>query len=74
MLYEQLREKTVQTLRGASKVSSSLEWDFVVHTARLYDRMGCDLLALDLGMFSHIRNLTYSWFFIWKRFPLFRGF
>ena len=24
------------------------EWEFVTHTARLYGRMGCDLLALDL--------------------------
>ena len=24
------------------------EWDFVLHTAGLYDRMGCDVLALDL--------------------------
>ena len=49
ILYEQLREKTLQTLRGASKISSKLEWDFLIHIARLYDRMGCDLLALDLG-------------------------
>ncbi len=49
ILYEQLREKTIQTLRGASKISSKLEWDFLIHTAQLYDRMGCDLLALDLG-------------------------
>lgn len=24
------------------------EWEFVLRNARLYDRMGCDLLALDL--------------------------
>ena len=24
------------------------EWDFVLHTANLYERMGCDVLALDL--------------------------
>jgi len=41
VLYQQLREKTLQTL-GAS------EWEFVLHMARQYDRMGCDLLALDL--------------------------
>lgn len=49
ILYEHLRGRTLQTLRGASKVSSRSEWDFIMHTARLYDRMGCDLLALDLG-------------------------
>lgn len=51
-LYKQLREKTLQTLQGASKVSPKAEWEFVLHTARLYDRMGCDLLALDLGKLS----------------------
>lgn len=50
MFYRQLREKTTQTLRGASKISPRAEWEFVIQNARLYDRMGCDLLALDLGM------------------------
>ncbi|KAE8153886.1 RAVE protein 1 C terminal-domain-containing protein [Aspergillus avenaceus] len=48
VLYKQLREKTLQTLKGASKVSGPAEWNFVIRNARLYDRMGCDLLALDL--------------------------
>lgn len=48
MLYAQLRQKTLQTLRGASKVTPKVEWEFVLHNARLYDRMGCDLLGLDL--------------------------
>lgn len=50
VLYKQLRDKTLQTLKGASKISPRAEWDFVVQNARLYDRMGCDLLALDLGL------------------------
>jgi hypothetical protein len=50
ILYSQLRQKTLQTLRGASKVTPKVEWEFVLHNARLYDRMGCDLLGLDLGM------------------------
>jgi hypothetical protein len=29
-------------------VAPPAEWEFVLHTARLYERMGCDLLALDL--------------------------
>lgn len=49
VLYKQLREKSLQTLRGASMVGMREEWDFVLHTAGLYERMGCDLLALDLG-------------------------
>jgi hypothetical protein len=52
VLYSQLRQKTLQTLRGASKITPKVEWAFVIHNARLYDRMGCDLLALDLGKFS----------------------
>ncbi|KAI9681631.1 MAG: regulator of (H+)-ATPase in vacuolar membrane [Trizodia sp. TS-e1964] len=48
VLYKQLREKTLQTLRGASKISPRAEWDFITHNARLYDRMGCDFLALEL--------------------------
>ncbi|CAL5871667.1 uncharacterized protein PFLUO_LOCUS5920 [Penicillium psychrofluorescens] len=48
ILYQQLREKTLQTLKGASQVHPREEWNFVLRNARLYDRMGCDLLALDL--------------------------
>ncbi|KAI9690129.1 MAG: regulator of (H+)-ATPase in vacuolar membrane [Bathelium mastoideum] len=48
VLYKQLREKSLQTLKGAAMIPPREEWDFVTHTARLYGRMGCDLLALDL--------------------------
>ncbi|KKA27492.1 hypothetical protein TD95_001963 [Thielaviopsis punctulata] len=48
VLFGQLRQKTLQTLRGAAKVSPRTEWEFVLHSAKLYDRMGCDLLGLDL--------------------------
>ena len=48
VLYKQLRGKSLQTLKGASKISPRAEWEFVTQNARLYDRMGCDLLALDL--------------------------
>ncbi|KAL5412587.1 hypothetical protein PMIN06_003363 [Paraphaeosphaeria minitans] len=48
VLYKQLREKSLQTLRGASMIGMREEWDFVLHTAGLYERMGCDLLALNL--------------------------
>jgi hypothetical protein len=54
VLYAQLRQKTLQTLRGASKITPKIEWAFVMHNARLYDRMGCDLLALDLGMLPSV--------------------
>jgi hypothetical protein len=48
VLYRQLRERTLQTLKGAVKVPGREEWNFVLRNARLYDRMGCDLLALNL--------------------------
>jgi hypothetical protein len=48
VLYKQLREKSLQTLKGAMGVGAREEWEFVLHTAGLYTRMGCDLLALDL--------------------------
>lgn len=51
ILYKQLREKTLQTLKGASKIPPRVEWEFVIQNARLYDRMGCDILALDLGTY-----------------------
>ena len=51
VLYRQLRAKTLQTLMGATKIEPRAEWEFVMQIARLYDRMGCDILALDLGAF-----------------------
>jgi hypothetical protein len=48
VLYKQLREKSLQTLRGATMIGMREEWDFVMHTTGLYERMGCDVLALDL--------------------------
>ena len=48
VLYKQLRERSLQTLRGATMIGMREEWYFVLHTARLYERMGCDVLALDL--------------------------
>ncbi|KAH8698569.1 WD repeat protein [Talaromyces proteolyticus] len=48
VLYKHLREKTLQTLKGATQIPPAAEWAFVLRNARLYDRMGCDLLALDL--------------------------
>ncbi|KAL9106898.1 MAG: hypothetical protein Q9227_008146 [Pyrenula ochraceoflavens] len=48
VLYQTLREKSLQTLQGATMVPPRVEWDFVLRNARLYSRMGCDLLALAL--------------------------
>lgn len=48
VLYQQLREKSLQTLRGALMISGNEEWEFITKTATLLLRMGCDILALDL--------------------------
>ncbi|PKS06869.1 hypothetical protein jhhlp_006945 [Lomentospora prolificans] len=48
VLYSQLRQQTLQTIHGASQVTPRAEWQFVLHSAKIYDRMGCDLLGLDL--------------------------
>lgn len=48
VLYRQLKDKTLQTMRGAAKISPKLEFDYILRIAALYDRLGCDLLALDL--------------------------
>ncbi|KAG4282678.1 hypothetical protein FPRO06_09351 [Fusarium proliferatum] len=47
--------QTLQTLRGASKITPKVEWEFVLHSAKLYDRMGCDLLGLDI-----VRNWEFQ--------------
>ncbi|KAI1353257.1 WD repeat domain-containing protein [Xylaria sp. FL0043] len=65
ILYKQLRQQSLLTLRGASKVTPRIEWDFVIHNAGLYDRMGCDLLGLDL-----VRN----WEFLRLPSPAQKGF
>ena len=54
VLYKHLRDRSLQTLRGASSISPRAEWEFVMQHARLYSRMGCDLLALDL-----VRNWVF---------------
>ncbi|KAF8253872.1 hypothetical protein K440DRAFT_652074 [Wilcoxina mikolae CBS 423.85] len=48
IFYKHIRERTTTTFKGAQEITPAMEWDFVITTARVYDRMGCDLLALDL--------------------------
>jgi rabconnectin-3a len=47
-MYRQLKVKTLQTIRGAASISPKLEFDYILRIASLYDRLGCDILALDL--------------------------
>ena len=60
VLYKQLREKSLQTLRGATMVGMREEWEFVLHTARLYERMGCDLIALNLGKILQVHYARHA--------------
>jgi hypothetical protein len=48
IFYKHIRSRTTTTLKGAHEITPAMEWGFVVATACVYDRMGCDLLALDL--------------------------
>ena len=48
VLYRQLKDKTLQTIQAAAQISPKLEFDYIIRIAALYDRLGCDLLALDL--------------------------
>ena len=48
VMYRQLRTKSLQTLKGALRITGQEEWGFIVKTASLLRRMGCDMLALDL--------------------------
>ncbi|TQS37401.1 hypothetical protein Golomagni_02129 [Golovinomyces magnicellulatus] len=49
VFYFHLREKFFFT-----QISPEIEWNFVLHNARLYTRMGCHLLALNL-----VRNWNF---------------
>ncbi|CAG8572440.1 2105_t:CDS:10 [Ambispora gerdemannii] len=46
VLYKQLKEKSIQTLRGAAQISAETEYSLVLRTIFAYERMGCPLLAL----------------------------
>ncbi|KAG6836376.1 hypothetical protein H0H93_008676 [Arthromyces matolae] len=48
LLFSQLRSKTLQTAKGTSEISGRLEFNFVLQMARVFCRMGCHMLGLDL--------------------------
>ncbi|KAF8349754.1 RAVE protein 1 C terminal-domain-containing protein [Amanita rubescens] len=48
LLFSQLRSKTLQAAKGTSEISSRSEFNFVLQIARVFCRMGCHALALDL--------------------------
>ncbi|OAX44398.1 hypothetical protein K503DRAFT_383768 [Rhizopogon vinicolor AM-OR11-026] len=48
LLFSQIRSKTLQTAKGTSEISGRSEFNFVLQIARVFCRMGCHTLALDL--------------------------
>ncbi|KAH8998842.1 RAVE protein 1 C terminal-domain-containing protein [Lactarius hatsudake] len=48
LLFSQLKSKTLQTAKGTSEISGRTEFNFVLQMARVFTRMGCHALALDL--------------------------
>ncbi|KAF9056524.1 RAVE protein 1 C terminal-domain-containing protein [Panaeolus papilionaceus] len=48
LLFSQLRTKTLQAAKGTSEISGRSETNFVLQMARVFCRMGCHALALDL--------------------------
>ncbi|KAK7207073.1 RAVE protein 1 C terminal-domain-containing protein [Myxozyma melibiosi] len=55
VLYQQIRKVLEKGQQNAITITPQMETQFVLHIAKLYDRMGCDLLAL---------YLTATWKFI----------
>ncbi|KAI0316614.1 WD repeat-containing protein [Amylostereum chailletii] len=48
LLFSQLKAKTLQAAKGTSEISGRVEFSFVLQIARVFTRMGCHVLALDL--------------------------
>ncbi|EIW86859.1 hypothetical protein CONPUDRAFT_46132 [Coniophora puteana RWD-64-598 SS2] len=48
LLFSQLRDKTLQAAKGTSEISGRAEFNFVLQMARVFRRMGCHALALDI--------------------------
>ncbi|GLB36004.1 putative RAVE protein 1 C terminal [Lyophyllum shimeji] len=48
LLFSQLRSKTLQAAQGTSEISGRSEFSFVLQMARVFCRMGCHVLGLDL--------------------------
>jgi len=63
LLFSQLKSKTLQTAKGTSEISGRREFNFVLQIARVFTRMGCHALALDLvrsWSFDRPTHVTYD--------------
>ncbi|KAF9514679.1 hypothetical protein BS47DRAFT_1392270 [Hydnum rufescens UP504] len=50
LLFRQLKSKSLQTVKGSTEISGRTEFNFVLQIVRVFCRMGCHALALDLVM------------------------
>lgn len=57
-MFHQLKDKSLQTAKGSSEISGQTEFNFVLHTATVFKRMGCHVLALDLIRTWHFDRPT----------------
>ncbi|KAF5323620.1 hypothetical protein D9611_005764 [Ephemerocybe angulata] len=48
LLFKQLRMKTLQAAKGTAEISGKSEFKFILQMAKVFCRMGCHVLALDL--------------------------
>ncbi|PWY97308.1 hypothetical protein BCV70DRAFT_202960 [Testicularia cyperi] len=55
LLFQQLKTRSLQTLKGLADIPEKKEHDFVLHTNRLLQRMGCDAIGL-----SVLRNWQFE--------------
>lgn len=55
ILYRYLRKRNMKLFIGAVELGANEEFQFVLKTANIYRRMGCDILALSL-----IKNWDFS--------------
>lgn len=58
LMFRQLKSKSLQTAKGSSEISGQTEFNFVLHTANVFRRMGCHILALDLVQKWHFDRPT----------------
>ncbi|EJD52247.1 hypothetical protein AURDEDRAFT_159101 [Auricularia subglabra TFB-10046 SS5] len=58
LMFRQLKSKSLQTAKGSSEISGQTEFNFVLHTASVFKRMGCHVLAVDLVRTWHFDRPT----------------
>jgi hypothetical protein len=54
LLFQYLKSKSMQTAKGTSEIPSKVEFDFVLHNARVFFRMGKHELHTSLAALADI--------------------